>query len=73
LGTRKPEIIRNHFYVLVTYLNKISDINIRPESYILTSKEIQKYVKLTGKGYVVNYSKMRNKGFKHKENWKVLK
>lgn len=73
LGTNKPEVIPNHFYVLVTYLNKISDINIRPESYVLTSKEIQKFVKPTGKGYVINYSKMRDEGIKHKENWKALR
>lgn len=73
LGIHKPEIIPNHFYVLVTYLNKIGDINIRPESYVLTSKEIQEFVKLTGKGYVINYSKMRNEGLKHKENWTALK
>lgn len=73
LGTNKPEIITNHFYVLVTYLNKIDDINIKPESYVLTSKEIQKFVKLTKKGYVINYSKMRDEGHKYKENWTALK
>lgn len=73
LGTHKPEIITNHFYVLVTYLNKIGDINIKPESYILSSKEIQKFIKLTGKGYVINYNKMRDEGTSHKENWTALK
>lgn len=73
LGTHKPETIPNHFYILVTYLNKINDINIIPECYILTSKEIQNFVKLTKKGYVVNYNKMRDEGLKHKENWTVLK
>lgn len=73
LGTHKPEIIPNHFYILVTYLNKIGDINITPESYVLSSKEIQKFVKLTGKGYVANYRKMRDEGIKYKEKWEALK
>ncbi|MBL7884891.1 MAG: hypothetical protein JNL69_12535 [Bacteroidia bacterium] len=73
LGMNKPEIIPNHFYVLVTYLNKIGDISIRPESYVLTSKEIRRFAKQTKKGYVIDYSKMRDKGSKYKENWRVLK
>lgn len=72
LGIHKPEIIINHFYVLVTYLNKIDDINIKPESYVLSSKEIQKFVKTTKKGFVINYNNMRDEGKKHKENWTAL-
>ncbi len=73
LGINKPEIIKNHFYVLVTYLNKIDDISVKPESYILPSSVIHKFYKLTKKGYVIPYSKLRDDGKIYNENWATLK
>lgn len=72
LGTNKPEIIKNHYYVFVSYLNKIADVSVKPESYIISSKYVQKFIKWTLKGYVINYSKMRDEGCKFKEDWRVL-
>jgi hypothetical protein len=74
LGSNKPEVIQNHYYILLTYLNNIEDIDTKPESYIISSNDLQelKLIKSTKKGYIIDYKQLRD-NLNFKENWSVFK
>ncbi len=62
---------KNHYIVLVSFINKISEPSIVPEVYIVPSKEIRKFFyenpKRTRLG--INLYKMRKSGTKYKGAW----
>jgi hypothetical protein len=66
----------NHFYVLVTFKNKISDLNEIPEVYTLPSKQVKKiWVGWIGRDEVkaIKYSDLREHSeFKGKDGMKLL-
>ena len=70
----KPEK-KNHFYILVTYKNKLNDLDKSPEVYIIPAIKIKKYLSSwTGNKNVtcVGYSKI--KGSEYKDAWdKIFK
>jgi hypothetical protein len=51
-GENLTKAKRNHFIVLVTYLNKIED-DISPECYIIPSTFIERIAVKTKKGYLI--------------------
>ena len=73
---KKPSERPNHFYVLVTFKNKFSDIEETPEVYTLPSKQVKKlWVGWIGREEVkaIKYSDLReHPEFKGKNGMKFL-
>ena len=66
---------KNHYIALVTYLNKIGDHTLVPETYIVPSSKIRSLFahqkRGTRKG--IRYSRIKKTGKKYLEAWSVLK
>jgi hypothetical protein len=73
---KNPSKRHDHFYVLVTFKNKISDLDEIPEVYTLPSKQIRKlWVGWAGKEEVraINYRDLKeHPEFKGKDGLKLL-
>ncbi|MBM3707941.1 MAG: hypothetical protein FJW69_06340 [Actinobacteria bacterium] len=66
-----PKLIKdNHFYILVTYLNKFVDINTMPEFYIIPSSEIEQLITYWKNRSGITYKML--KGGKYKDAWHLL-
>ena len=73
LGKKRPSTKNNlHYYILVTYLNRIADPLYLPECFILPSKEIGKYTHKSKKGFVIRYSELRINGCQFRGDWSIL-
>ena len=67
----KPKLIReDHFYVLVTYLDKFQDLKITPEIYIIPSLEIESLVTNWKNRSGVTYKELKNS--RYKDAWDLL-
>jgi hypothetical protein len=55
-GNKKPISNNNHYYVLVTYLNKMRDLKKIPEVYVLKSSILNKIIKKSKKGWILPYN-----------------
>lgn len=72
LGSKKPQPLKNHFYILISYLNKINDIKVDPVSYIIPSQAINLFTKPSKKGFIIPFKTLNLEAEKFKENWKSL-
>jgi hypothetical protein len=65
---------KNHFFILVTYKNKIDDVDVRPTCFIIPSEEAEGLLEeWTGRPDVTAITYHRVKGSKrYKENWGLL-
>ncbi len=65
---------KNHFIVLVSFLNQISNHKIIPECWILPSLEARKlfYINPKGNRQVIDRHKITKEGQKYLNNWKLL-
>lgn len=65
----------NHFIVLVSFLDKISDHDITPESWIIPSMEVEAlfYHNPKGNRQVIDRHTIIKKGLVYKNNWELLK
>lgn len=65
----------NHFLALVSYLNKIEDVSVIPEVYIVPAKDVDKLLwenpKKTRKG--ISLGNMRKTESKYRNKWSFLK
>lgn len=67
----KPKLIRkDHFYVLVTYIDKFSDLKVVPEVFIIPSQEIKTFITEWENRQGVAYKTLRNS--KYKDAWDLL-
>jgi predicted AAA+ superfamily ATPase len=70
----KPKLIsRNHFYVLVSYLNRFTDVQTQPEVFVIPSARIKRLLRFwTGNPNVsaVTYKRAAQSGFKNA--WHLL-
>jgi hypothetical protein len=66
---------KNHFIILVSFLNKINDHNITPECWVIPSNKVEKlfYVNPKGNRQVIDRHKIIKLGSKYKDNWSLLK
>jgi hypothetical protein len=66
---------QNHFVVLVSFLNKMKDISVAPECYIVPSTDVEKLMyrnlKKTRKG--ISRSTIRDKGKEFHDAWGLIK
>ena len=60
----------NHFYVLVTYLDKFENICILPEFYIIPSLEIDKLITYWKNRSGITYKMLKDS--KYKDAWHLL-
>ncbi|MDD3285590.1 MAG: hypothetical protein PHG95_03070 [Patescibacteria group bacterium] len=65
---------KNHFILLVCFLDKINDHNVNPESWIIPSTIVRKlfYINPKGNRCVIDRSKIIKIGQQYKENWDSL-
>ncbi len=65
---------KNHFIVLVSYLNKINNPDVLPAVYIVPSEKIEGFFYHNPKGnrQVVSFGTMKKNGSKYKDNWELL-
>ncbi len=65
----------NHFLALVSYLNKIEDVSVIPEVYIVPAKDVDKLLwenpNKTRKG--ISLGNMRKTESKYRDKWSLLK
>jgi hypothetical protein len=70
----KPKLIRrDHFYVLVSYIDKYQDISIPPEIFVIPSTRVKSLLgNWTGRPDItaVGYNRVRNG--KYKDAWHLL-
>lgn len=65
---------KNHFIVLVTFLNKIDDHDIKPECWIIPSNSVRDlfYINPKGNRQVIDRSTITKKGLDYKDNWSTF-
>lgn len=65
----------NHFIVLVSFLDKISDHDVAPECWIIPSLKVEKlfYHNPKGNRQVIDRYSFVKKGSEYKNNWELLK
>lgn len=66
---------RNHYIALVTFLNKIDDHSVIPETYIVPSSRVPSlfYHNPKGTRRGIRHSKIRKLGKKYLEAWHLIK
>ena len=64
-----------HFIVFVTFLGKIDDLGVSPESYIVPSKEVSAliYQNPAGNRRVIPLGRARKTWAKYKHAWQLLR
>jgi predicted AAA+ superfamily ATPase len=70
----KPKLKRkDHFYVLVSYVNKYSDPDVTPEIFVVPSLEVSKILgRWSGNPNVTGVPYTRVKGSKYENGWHLL-
>lgn len=65
----------DHFFVFISFLNRISDLESIPEIYVVPANAVGKltYQNPKGNRRVVNLSRLRKAGKKYRNNWDILK
>jgi hypothetical protein len=65
---------KNHFIVLVSFLDEIYNHEVSPECWVIPSKEVRKlfYVNPKGNRQVINRHKMKKMGKRYKSNWPLI-
>jgi hypothetical protein len=67
----KPKLIReDHFYVLVTYLDKFNELNVVPEVYIIPSVEVKDLISDWKNRSGITYKMLRDKNYRNA--WNLL-
>lgn len=69
-----PKLIsKNHFYVLVTYLNKFENVSSDPEVFVIPSTRVKSLLsRWSGRPDITAVAYSRVRGSKHKDAWSVL-
>jgi hypothetical protein len=69
------KIKKNHFIVLVTFLNKIEEHEIAPECWVIPAQKVERLLYRNPKGnrQVLERRIMVKKGQKYRQNWNLLK
>lgn len=67
---------KNHYYVFVCYLDKIDDLEVPPEVFIVPSVQINKVLSKWSKTthvnvFAVDYKRIKNTGYK--DAWRLIK
>jgi hypothetical protein len=73
LGKNFKSYFRNHFLILVTYLNNFDNTTDTPECWIIPALQLKKFAKSTKKGLVINYADLIKYKKKYYERWELLK
>jgi hypothetical protein len=65
----------NHYFILVSFLNKIKDHAVVPECWIIPSKKIDPLLHCNekGKNADIHRSHLLKLGKKYRENWKLIR
>lgn len=68
------KIDQNHFFVLVSFLDKIKNPSIAPEVYVVPSIKVRKllYINPKGNRQVIKLSDMRKKATRYKDKWELI-
>lgn len=65
---------KDHFVVLVSFLDKISDPSVLPAVYIVPADQLEPLIYTSPKGWrVVQLSKMKKDGKEYQNNWDLLR
>lgn len=69
------KIAKDHFFVFVSYLGKISDHTSSAEVYVVPSQKLEPlvYHSPNGKRRVLQLARMRRDGKRFKDAWQLLK
>jgi hypothetical protein len=63
----------NHFIVFVSYLNRIGDLSVSPEVYIVPSKIVTQLARVSPSGKkVIHLSALRKRGQLYRDRWKSI-
>ena len=69
----KPKLVsRNHFFVLVSYVNKFQDPAVQPEVFVVPSMQVKSVWRLVGRPDVTAVPYNRVKEGKFKDAWNLL-
>ena len=65
----------HHFIVFLSFLNKMDEISVVPEMYVIPHKKIKDFLYQNPKGNRkgINLSMLRNSAKEYKNNWNQLK
>jgi len=65
----------HHFIVFLSFLNKMDDINIVPEMFVIPHNRVKDFLYQNPKGNRkgINLSMLRNSAKEYKNNWNQLK
>jgi len=72
LGNKFESYFRNHFLILITYLNNFDNTTATPECWIIPALQLKQFAKPTKKGLVINYADLKKHTKKYHERWDLL-
>ena len=76
LGDSEIDFSQNHFYALVSYEKKISEITMTPLAWVFSAQELKQFdlikISKNEKTKYISYPKIRDNFDSHKHNWNIF-